>query len=78
MHVLKFAIHRRHPAVMTQAPKIFVYIAQALETESLSGQAARKVVEATQTLIRETGTDPAPLLQQFSPEAQQTIQQYFA
>jgi importin-5 len=68
---------RRHPAVMTQGDKVFLSIAQALEHESLSGQAATRVVAATKVLLREAGLNAAVLLQQFSQDAQQTISSYF-
>jgi len=70
-------LHRRHPAVMSQADKVFIFIAQALETESLSGQAANRVVAATKVLLAEANLNAAMLLQQFSPESQQTINSYF-
>ena len=62
---------------MSQADKVFTLIARALETESLAGNAAIKVVEATKVLLREANLNAAMLLQQFSPEAQQTINSYF-
>lgn len=62
---------------MSQAAKVFIFIAQALETESLSGQAAIRVVSATKLLLTEANLNAALLLQQFSPESQQTINSYF-
>lgn len=69
---------RRHPAVMNQASKIFVFIAQALESEALQGQMANRVAAATKTLLTTANVDPMPLLQQFAPDAQQTIMGYFS
>ena len=63
---------------MSQASKIFVFIAQALEAETLQGQTANRVTAATKTMLAEASVDPTPLLQQFSPEAQQTIMGHFA
>ena len=63
---------------MTQASKIFVHVAQALESEALQGQTASRVAAATKTLLTMANVDPTPLLQQFSPEAQQTIMGYFS
>ncbi len=60
-----------------QAGKIFVYIAQALEAETLVGQTANRVALATKGFLTSTGVDPTPLLQQFSPEAQRTIMGFF-
>ena len=62
---------------MTQADKVFTLIAKALETESLAGNAAIKVVAATKVLLGEANLNAAMLLQHFSPEAQQTINSYF-
>lgn len=61
----------------SQAPRIFVFVAQALEAEALSGQNAARVVAATKILLEGTSTDVSPLLQQFSPEAQNVIRAHF-
>lgn len=63
---------------MGQAAKVFVFIAQALEAETLQGQTASRVAVATKALLAATSLDPTPLLQQFSPEAQRTIMGYFS
>lgn len=63
---------------MNNASKIFVYIAQALEADTLQGQTANRVAAATKTMLSAANVDPMPLLQQFSPEAQQTIMTHFA
>lgn len=68
---------RQHPAVLAQAAKVFVFVAQALEAGALGGQTAARVVGATKALLTVTGTDPVPLLQQFTPESQQLIRGYF-
>jgi hypothetical protein len=68
---------RQHPAVVNQAGKVFVFIAQALEAETLVGQTANRVVQVTKGLLQSTSVDPSPLLQQFSPQAQQTIMGFF-
>lgn len=54
-----------------------MFVAQALEAGALGGQTAARVVAATKQLLTVTGTDPIPLLQQFSPESQQLIRGYF-
>ncbi len=63
---------------MNQASKIFVFIAQALEAETLQGQTASRVASATKTLLTTANVDPMPLLQQFSQDAQRTIMGYFS
>ncbi|ESU14277.1 hypothetical protein FGSG_13254 [Fusarium graminearum PH-1] len=70
-------IEKQHPAVVNQVGKVFVFIAQALEAETLVGQTANRVVQVTKGLLQSTSVDPSPLLQQFSPQAQQTIMGFF-
>jgi hypothetical protein len=70
-------IDQNNPQVMGQASKLFVFIAQALEAETLVGQTASRVAAATKNMLTAANVDPMPLLQQFSPEAQQTIMGYF-
>lgn len=62
-----------------QADKVFVLVAKAFEDEnSLTGQAATRVVAATKALMGSAGVDPTPLLQQFSPESQRKITAVFS
>jgi hypothetical protein len=68
---------RNNPIVIGQASKLFVFIAQALEAETLQGQTASRVAAATKNMLAAANVDPMPLLQQFSPEAQRTIMGYF-
>lgn len=68
---------RQNPAVVTQAAKVFVFIAQALEAETLQGQTATRIVASAKQLITTAGLDAAQLLQQLSPETQQTVRAYF-
>lgn len=70
-------IDQRNPAVVSQGAKIFAFIAQALEAETLQGQTAAKIVEAAKLLLQVAGLDPAQVLQQLSPETQQTVRTYF-
>jgi len=62
---------------MTQAGKVFMFIAHALEAETLQGQTATRVVQAAKGLLGAAGLDPAQLLQQLSPETQAIVRQYF-
>jgi GTP cyclohydrolase II len=68
---------RQNQAVIAQAAKVFVFIAQALEAETLQGQTATRVVQAAKALLSLAGLDPVQLLQQLSPETQQTVRAYF-
>lgn len=70
---------RQHPVVINQAAAVFVYVAQALEADALSGQTAARVIAATKQLLLSTQIDGEVLLQQnFTPEAQQLIREKFA
>jgi importin-5 len=70
--------YRQHPAVLSQPDKVFVFIAQALEAETLQGQIATRVIQAAKLLLGITGRDPAQLMSQLSPETQQTVRAYFS
>jgi hypothetical protein len=71
-------IDAQNPAVLSQAAKVFVFIAQALEAETLQGQTATRIVAAAKALLQVSGLNPAHLLQQLPPETQQTVQAYFS
>jgi hypothetical protein len=62
---------------MGQAAKVFMFIAQALEAETLQGQTAGRVVAAAKMLLGSAGLDPAQVLSQLPPETQQTVRAYF-
>ncbi|KAK0610440.1 armadillo-type protein [Bombardia bombarda] len=71
-------IKNQYPVVVAQAAKVFVFVAQALEADALTGLTAGRVVAATKSLLEATNTNVELLLQQqFSPEAQQLIRGYF-
>ncbi|PBP19199.1 ARM repeat-containing protein [Diplocarpon rosae] len=70
-------IDQQNPAVVTQAGKIFISIAQALEAETLQGQNATRIVAAGKMLLQTAGLDPAQILLQLSPETQQTVRAFF-
>lgn len=67
-----------NPAVTSQPAKVFVFVAQALEAETLQGQTATRVVEATKTLLAAASLNPAQLLAQLSPETQAIVHAWFA
>ncbi|TAQ88236.1 hypothetical protein B7494_g3439 [Chlorociboria aeruginascens] len=70
-------IEEQNPAAVAQASKVFFSIVQALEAETIQGQIATKIVAAAKLLLGIAGLDPAQLLQQMSPETQQTVRAYF-
>jgi len=48
-----------------------------LEAKTLQGQTASRIVQAAKSLLGLAGLDPAQVLQQLSPETQQTVREYF-
>ncbi|KAI9052596.1 hypothetical protein LZ554_003939 [Drepanopeziza brunnea f. sp. 'monogermtubi'] len=70
-------IEQQNPAVVTQAGKVFIFIALALEAETLQGQNARMAVTAGKMLLQNAGLEPNQILLQLSPEAQQTVRAHF-
>jgi hypothetical protein len=62
---------------MSQPAKIFMFIVQALEAETLQGQTANIVIEAAKKLLGNAGMNPAQVLQQLPPETQQTVRAFF-
>ncbi|ESZ96192.1 importin subunit beta-3 [Sclerotinia borealis F-4128] len=71
-------IEQQNPAVTSQPAKIFVFVVQALEAETLQGQFANKIVEDTKNFLAAAGLNIAQLLAQLSPETQATVQAYFS
>jgi importin-5 len=64
--------------VLSQPQKIFVFVVQALEAETLQGQIATKVISSAKGLLQVTGQDPSALLAQMSLETQQVVQAFFS
>ncbi|EHK99714.1 putative Importin subunit beta-3 [Glarea lozoyensis 74030] len=71
-------IDQQNPAVMSQGAKVFMFIVQALEAETLTGNTASRVIAATKMLLSNVGLNPAHLLSQMPPETQQIVRQYFS
>jgi hypothetical protein len=74
---MKLTRSRQHPVVYTQADKVFLYVAQALEAATLTGQTASRVCEATKVLLASTNTNVDAILASFPPEAQDTVRRHF-
>ncbi|KAK3690008.1 armadillo-type protein [Podospora appendiculata] len=71
-------IQKRHPAVMSQAAKIFNFVGQALEADAITSVTATRVVVATKMLLETAGLNGEMLLQQqFSPESREIIRGHF-
>jgi len=64
---------------MVQPDKVFAFIVQALEAETIQGQIATRVVAAARQLLGYSGRNAAqviPLIVE-NPDTQQTILAYF-
>nr|POE64848.1 importin subunit beta-3 [Quercus suber] len=70
-------IDQNHPAVMSQAQRCFMFVAQALEAETLQGNMAQRIVGAARKLVTTAGLDANQLLASMSPETQRTVQAFF-
>lgn len=77
-HANKYSTYRTNPAVTSRADQIFVWVAQALEAEMLQGEALSRVVASTKALCTAAGLNPAPLMSQFTAEAQTRIMAHFS
>ncbi|KAI9724972.1 MAG: hypothetical protein M1812_000248 [Candelaria pacifica] len=70
-------IDQQSPIVTSQAPKVFIFIVQALEAETLQGQIATRIVAAAKQLVASAGVDANQILATLSPETQTTVRTYF-
>ncbi|QPG76766.1 hypothetical protein FOA43_004160 [Brettanomyces nanus] len=72
-------IQQQHPVVMSQIPKVFDNVLQALLYGSISGRSAEKVVEATKQLLGTMPNEQAmTLLNKYDTESKQVIQRWFS
>ena len=58
--------------------KVFHYVAQALEAETLQGQTATRVVNSVKALVQAANVNLAQVAAGLTPEQQQTVQAYFS
>ena len=70
-------IDRQHPVVMSNADKVFGYIVQALEAETLQGQTAGRVANSAKQLVAATGLNAEQILAGVSPDNQAAVRSYF-
>ncbi|KAI9804140.1 MAG: hypothetical protein M1825_001542 [Sarcosagium campestre] len=70
-------IDQQNPAVISQATKCFVFIAQALEAETVQGLTATRVTAAAKVLLATAKVDAEQILNTLPPQTQQTIKTYF-
>lgn len=72
-------MHRKVPIVLQHAPKIFDYIVQALEAQTLQGQNAEKVVAAGALLLGgSAGFSPQQILAAVPADRQKVAEQWFS
>ncbi|KAB8292948.1 hypothetical protein EYC80_007312 [Monilinia laxa] len=71
-------IEQQNPAVTTRPDKVFLFVVQALEAETLQGPTANRVVEAVKNLLAASGINALSILAQLSPETQGRVQAWFA
>ncbi|KAF8250201.1 ARM repeat-containing protein [Wilcoxina mikolae CBS 423.85] len=71
-------IERKNPAVLSAAPQIFDYVVAAVDAETIQGQTAERVINATKSLLVMTGLNIQQLAAQMPPEKLPTIRRHFA
>ncbi|VEU19614.1 DEKNAAC100612 [Brettanomyces naardenensis] len=72
-------IQQQHPTVMSQIPKVFDDVLQALLYSSVNGKTAEKVVSATRQLLGTLPHDQAmALLGKYDAASKQVIQRWFS
>lgn len=69
--------NRQNPAVISAADKVFGFIVQALEAETLQGQTAGRVANSAKTLVTATGLNADHILSGVSPDNQAAVRSYF-
>ena len=62
---------------MSNADKVFGYIVQALENETLQGQTAGRVATAAKQLVASTGLNADQILAGVNPDNQAAVRSFF-
>ncbi|KAL2013974.1 hypothetical protein VTN00DRAFT_1499 [Thermoascus crustaceus] len=70
-------IEQQNPAVFSNADKVFGYIVQALEAETLQGATAAKVAAIAKQLVAATGINADQILASVNPDNQMAVRSYF-
>ncbi|KAL4868828.1 hypothetical protein BDV12DRAFT_93912 [Aspergillus spectabilis] len=70
-------IDQQNPAVISNADKVFGYIVQALEAETLQGQTAGRVANSAKNLVQSTGLNADQILAGVNPDNQAAVRSYF-
>lgn len=69
--------NRQNPVVLSAADKVFGYIVQALEAETLQGQTAARVATSAKKLVAATGLNADHILSGVNPDNQAAVRSYF-
>ncbi|ODM23487.1 hypothetical protein SI65_01076 [Aspergillus cristatus] len=70
-------IEQQNPVVLSAADKVFGYIVQALEAETLQGQTAARVATSAKKLVAATGLNADHILSGVNPDNQAAVRSYF-
>lgn len=70
-------IDQHNPAVFSNAAKVFGYIVQALDAETLQGQTAQRVANSAKQLVAATGVNAEQILAGVNPDNQAAVRSYF-
>lgn len=63
--------------MFSNAAKVFGYIVQALDAETLQGQTAQRVANSAKQLVAATGVNAEQILAGVNPDNQAAVRSYF-
>ena len=63
--------------MFSNAAKVFGYIVQALDAETLQGQTAQRVANSAKQLVTTTGVNAEQVLAGVNPDNQAAVRSYF-
>ncbi|KAJ5672118.1 hypothetical protein N7507_001245 [Penicillium longicatenatum] len=70
-------IDQQNPAVFAKADRVFGFIVEALDAQTLQGQTATRVAQSAKSLVAATGLNAESILAGVSPENQERIRKCF-
>lgn len=69
---------RKNQIVWSQAPRIFDFVLQALDADTLQGQTAERVLASTKVLLASSAIPPQQLLASIPVERHAAAQRWFS
>lgn len=63
--------------MIAKADKVFTYVIQALEAETIQGNVAARIVGAVKQLVTATGVNVEPIFAAVQPENQMRVRKFF-